>query len=91
MFQAFLFLQISRMNAEFEEKLLELKRELEAQRLQQVGTMKNVLERHHSKDILELDDIHQQQMDGLRDGKCYLSEPRENIPWSNLIVWIIEV
>ena len=70
MFQAFLFLQISRMNAEFEEKLLELKRKLEAQRLQQVGTMKNVLERHHSKDILELDDIHQQQMDGLRDGKC---------------------
>lgn len=58
------------MNAEFEEKLLELKRELEAQRLQQVGTMKNVLERHHSKGILELDDIHQQQMDGLRDGKC---------------------
>lgn len=70
MFQAFIFLQISRMNAEFEEKLLELKRELEAQRLQQVGTMKNVLERHHSKDILELDDIHQQQMDGLRGGKC---------------------
>lgn len=60
------------MNAEFEQKLLELKSELETQRLQQVGTMKNVLERQHSNDLIELDDIHQQQMDGLRDGKRYI-------------------
>ena len=59
------------MNAEFEQKLLELKGELETQRLQQVGTMKSVLERQHSNDLIELDDIHQQQMDGLRDGKRY--------------------
>ncbi len=57
------------MNAEFEQKLRELKNELETQRLQQVGTMKSVLERQHSKDMFELDDVHQQQMDGLRDGK----------------------
>lgn len=57
------------MNSEFEQKLLELKRELETQRLQQVGTMKSVLERQHSRDMVELDDVHQQQMDGLRDGK----------------------
>ena len=57
------------MNAEFEQKLWELKTELETQRLQQVGTMKSVLERQHSKDIIDMDDVHQQQMDGLRDGK----------------------
>ena len=57
------------MNSEFEQKLLELKHELETQRLQQVGTMKSVLERQHSKDIVDLDDVHHQQMDGLRDGK----------------------
>ena len=57
------------MNAEFEQKLWELKNELETQRLQQVGTMKSVLERQHSKDMIELDDVHQQHMDGLRDGK----------------------
>ena len=57
------------MNSEFEQKLLELKRELETQRLQQVGTMKSVLERQHSKDIVELDDVHHQEMGGLRDGK----------------------
>ena len=57
------------MNAEFEQKLWELKNELETQRLQQVGTMKSVLERQHSKDMIDLDDVHQQQMDGLRDGK----------------------
>ena len=58
------------MNAEFEQKLWELKNELETQRLQQVGTMKSVLERQHSKDIIELDDAHRQHMDGLRDGKA---------------------
>ena len=57
------------MNTEFEQKLWELKNELETQRLQQVGTMKNVLERQHSNDLIELDDVHQKQMDGLRDGK----------------------
>ena len=57
------------MNSEFEQKLLELKRELETQRLQQVGTMKSVLERQHSRDMVELDDVHHHQMDGLRDGK----------------------
>lgn len=57
------------MNAEFEQKLWELKNELETQRLQQVGTMKSVLERQHSKDMIELDDVHQQHIDGLRDGK----------------------
>ena len=57
------------MNSEFEQKLLELKGELETQRFQQVGTMKSVLERQHSKDMIDLDDVHQQQMDGLRDGK----------------------
>ena len=57
------------MNSEFEQKLLDLKHELETQRLQQVGTMKSVLERQHSKDIVDLDDVHHQQMDGLRDGK----------------------
>ena len=57
------------MNSEFEQKLWELKSELETQRLQQVGTMKSVLERQHSKDMVELDDVHQQHMDGLRDGE----------------------
>ena len=57
------------MNSEFEQKLLELKSELETQRLQQVGTIKSVMERQHSKDLIDLDDVHQQQMDGLRDGK----------------------
>lgn len=57
------------MNSEFEQKLWELKHELETQRLQQVGTVKSVLERQHSKDMIELDEVHQQQMDGLRDGK----------------------
>ena len=57
------------MNSEFEQKLWELKNELESQRLQQVGTMKNVLERQHSKDMLEIDDVHQQQMEGLKEGR----------------------
>ena len=57
------------MNADFEQQLLELKHELETQRLQQVGTIKSVLERQHSKDIVQLDDAHQQQMDGLREGR----------------------
>ena len=61
------------MNADFEQQLLELKHELETQRLQQVGTIKSVLERQHSKDIVQLDDAHQQQMDGLREG-------RNNVP-----------
>ena len=60
---------MTRMNSEFEQKLWELKNELESQRLQQVGTMKNVLERQHSKDMLEIDDVHQQQMEELREGK----------------------
>ena len=65
------------MNSEFENKLKELKNELEAQRLLQVGTMKNVLERQHSNELVDLEDVHQQEMDGLRDGKisksCSLS------------------
>ena len=65
----FLLFQMTRMNSEFEQKLWELKNELESQRLQQVGTMKNVLERQHSKDMLEIDDVHQQQMEELREGK----------------------
>lgn len=60
---------MTRMNSEFEQKLWELKNELESQRLQQVGTMKNVLERQHSKDMLEIDDVHQQKMEELREGK----------------------
>ena len=65
----FLLFQMTRMNSEFEQKLWELKNELESQRLQQVGTMKNVLDRQHSKDMLEIDDVHQQQMEELREGK----------------------
>ena len=65
----FLLFQMTRMNSEFEQKLWDLKNELESQRLQQVGTMKNVLERQHSKDMLEIDDVHQQQMEELREGK----------------------
>ena len=65
----FLLFQMTRMNSEFEQKLWELKNELESQRLQQVGTMKNVLERQHSKDMLEIDDVHRQQMEELREGK----------------------
>lgn len=56
------------MNSEFDKKIMELKEQLDSQRQQQIKTVKTVLERERSKDLIDLEETHQTDMEELRDG-----------------------
>ena len=56
------------MNADFDKKIMELRDQLDSQRQRQVTTVKSVLERERSRDLTELEESHQTDMEELRDG-----------------------
>lgn len=56
------------MNGEFDKKIMELREQLDSQRQQQVNTVKNVLERERSRDLVDMEESHQTDMEELRDG-----------------------
>ena len=56
------------MNADFDKKIMELRDQLDSQRQRQVTTVKSVLERERSRDLTELEESHQRDMEELRDG-----------------------
>ena len=60
---------MSRAKAGFEAKLLDLRRQLDEERLRQVKTVKDVLEREHSREKFDLLVGHDSEMDGLKSGK----------------------
>ena len=57
------------MNGEFEKKLESLRKQLEEHRQNQVTTMKNVLERQRSDDLCDMEDVHQRDLEELRNGR----------------------
>ena len=59
---------MNRARGEFEEKLLDLRRQLEEERLRQVKTISNVLEREHSREIMDLEKAQGVDMEELRRG-----------------------
>ena len=61
------------MNAEFDKKLMDLREQLDSQRQQQINTVKNVLERERSRDLTEMEESHQTDMEDLRDGIVSIS------------------
>ena len=56
------------MKTEFEERLRELRRQLEEERLRQVGTIKNVLEREHRQELLDMQTGHAMDIEAIRSG-----------------------
>ena len=56
------------MNADFDKKIMQLRDQLDSQRQRQVTTVKSVLERERSRDLTELEESHQTDMEELRDG-----------------------
>ena len=59
---------MNRAKGEFEEKLLDLRRQLEEEKLRQGKTVKNVLEREHSKEMMDLGTGHEVDMEALKRG-----------------------
>lgn len=61
------------MSDDFEERLKVLKSQLENERLKQVSTMKSVLERQQSSDLVDLEERHRGDLEEIRDGKYSVS------------------
>eukprot|EP00794_Sanderia_malayensis_P003343 gene3343-3832_t len=59
--------KMNRAKSGFEERLLDLRRQLEEERQRQVGTLKTVLEREHSSEIMDLDTGHSSEIDELKE------------------------
>ena len=62
---------MNRAKGEFEQKLLDLRRQLEEERLRQVKTVKNVLEREYSKEMMDIGKGHEVNLDELRQGMYF--------------------
>jgi hypothetical protein len=56
------------MSEDFEERLKVLRSQLESERLKQVNTMKSVLERQQTSDIVVLEERHHEDLEDIRDG-----------------------
>lgn len=57
------------MSDDFEERLKVLKSQLETERLKQVSTMKSVLERQQSSDLVDVEERHRGDLEEIRDGR----------------------
>ena len=63
---------MNRAKAGFEEKLLDLRRQLDEERLRQVKTVKDVLEREHSRELMDLEAGHDLDMGDTKKGTLIL-------------------